>query len=301
MFFYHKKFLRRLHHFFICLILSLIIHGVFNDELAYANTESNRVYDLAGLLSEEEIKDLQALSIESEEETGVEFFILTHNDSNSTYPEKYIEDFEDQLYVADRVYFLYDVYRGEIFMESYGLPEKYIHSKRIYKIFDSVEDYIRNEAFYDAFATYINQSVSYMKDSSDLNHDLNYDKRGKGFDSDNEYDYDSYYKEDQSKIENIFFNIWFQLVASLIIGGITVSALAYNSGGNMSVGGRDYLDRSRKGLIGRRDQFIRSTVTRVRKPSQNTSGGSRGGYNAGGFRGGRSSGGRSHSSGGRKL
>ena len=41
------------------------------------------------------------------------------------------------------------------------------------------------------------------------------------------------------------------------------SALAYNSGGNMSVGGRDYLDRSRKGLIGRRDHYIRSTVTRV--------------------------------------
>ena len=74
----------------------------------------------------------------------------------------------------------------------------------------------------------------------------------------------------------------------------------------MTAGSRDYLDRSKSGLIGRRDQYIRSTVTRVRKPTQNhtssgSRGGSRGGFSSGGFRGGRSSGGRSHSSGGRKL
>ena len=39
------------------------------------------------------------------EKAGIEIYILTHNDKNATYPEKYIEDFEDQLPVEDRVYF----------------------------------------------------------------------------------------------------------------------------------------------------------------------------------------------------
>ena len=108
--------------------------------------ESNRIYDLAGLLSEEEIKDLQALKLESEEETGVEFFILTHNDLIPLILKNTLKILRINFMWLIGYIFLYDVYRGEIFMESYGLPEKYIHSKRIYKIFDSVEDYIRNEA-----------------------------------------------------------------------------------------------------------------------------------------------------------
>jgi uncharacterized protein len=311
--------------YFLYLILSLsmlqILSGsklIDKGRVAYASsseaasitsdTDDRRVYDEAGLLNSYEIEELEAKSQEHGEKAGIEIFILTHNDSNSTYPEKYIEDFEDQLPIGDRVYFLYDVYRGEIFMEGYGLTETYIHSKRIDKIFDSVEDYLRNEYYYDAFDTYITMSAAYMADDSELNydHDYSYDKTPEGFDSNNEYkydeyNYDKYYKEEDLE-NNMLLNFWFQLIVALAIGALVVGALAYRSSGRMTAGARDYLDRRRQGLIGRRDQYIRSTVTRWRKPSQNnTSGGSRGGFNSGGFRGGVSSGGRSHSSGGRKL
>lgn len=276
-------------------------------------TDDKRVYDEAGLMTAYEIKELEALSHEYGDKAGIEIFILTHNDRNATYPEKYIEDFEDQLPIGDRVYFLYDVYAGEIFMESYGLAETYIHSKRIDKIFDNVADFLRNDNYYDAFKTYITMSAGYMEDDSELNfdHDYIYDKPPSGFDPDDEYSYDEYdyeghYRKEDLK-NSIYLDFWFQLAVALVIGAIVVSSLAYHSSGRMTTGSKDYLDRSRQGLIGRRDQYIRSSVTRWRKPSQNTSGGSRGssggrgGFNAGGFRGGRSSGGRSHSSGGRKL
>lgn len=273
-----------------------------------SNSETRRVYDEAGLLTDKEITGLELLSEEYGENAGIEIFILTHNDPNSTYPERYIEDFEDQLPVGDRVYFLYDVSRGEIFMEGYGLAETYIHSKRIDKIFDNVVDDLKNGYYYDTFETYIVMSADYMADESELNydHDYYYDSPPADFDPDNEYSYDEYdydkYYDDEAKGENILLNVWFQLFISLLIGGVVVGLLAYNSSGRMTAGSRDYLDRSKSGLIGRRDHYIRSTVTRVRKPTQNTSsGGSRGGFNAGGFRGGRSGGGRSHSSGGRKL
>lgn len=304
---HRKKFLG------FILILSLILVNFITGDTAIAlATSSNdrRVFDEAGLLTDYEISELELLCQEYGENAGIEIFILTHNDPKATYPERYIEDFEDQLPVGDRVYFLYDVSRKEIFMEGYGLAEIYIHSKRIDNIFDHMEDDIRNKSYYDAFETYINMSADYMSDDSELNydHDYIYDNPPKDFDSDNQYSYDEYdydrYYQDERMEENILYNIWFQLFASLVIGGVVVGVMAYNSSGKMTAGSKDYLDCGKSGLIGRRDHYIRSTVTKVRKPSQNTSsrsGGSRGGFNSGGFRGGSSSGGRSHSSGGRKL
>jgi uncharacterized protein len=309
--------------FSLILILATMLHVLANSKTnhlaVYASSDEavttedytnlKRIYDDAELMNDYEIEELEDLSHESGEKAGIEIFILTHNDRGATYPEKYIEDFEDQLPIGDRVYFLYDVYRGEIFMEGYGLAETYIHSKRIDKIFDNVEDYLRNKNYYDAFKTYITMSAAYMADDSELNydHDYSYDRPPEGFDPDNEYSYDDYdyqgYYDKEELLNSVFMNFWFQLIVALAIGGIVVGALAYRSSGRMTAGARDYQDRSRGGLIGRRDQYIRSSVTRWRKPQQSSSsgGGSRGGFNSGGFRGGRSSGGRSHSSGGRKL
>lgn len=309
---------------FFCLILLLTIAYAFSNNnslviIAYAAsnqasesaTDDRRVYDEAELLSAYEIEELEELSHEYGEKAGIEIIILTHNDRRATYPEKYIEDFEDQLPIGDRVYFLYDVYNGEIFMEGYGLAETYIHSKRIDKIFDNVEDYLRNEYYFDAFKTYITMSAAYMEDDSELNydHDYIYDKPPESFDPNNEYSYDDYdyqgHYDKEELLNSLLLNFWFQLAVAFIIGGIVVGSLAYRSSGRMTAGARDYLDKSRQGLIGRRDQYIRSTVTRWRKPQQSSSSGNRsggrGGFNSGGFRGGSSSGGRSHSSGGRKL
>lgn len=310
----------------------LINHGpADNNTAAYASETDDvstevvynekRVYDEAGLLTYDEVNELEAMCLEYGEKAGIEIYILTHNDSDAAYPEKYIEDFEDQLPVGDRVYFLYDVYNSEIFMEGYGLAETYIHSKRIDVIFDNVEDDLRNGNCFEAFRTYIIMSAEYMEDDSELNydHDYIYDSVPDGFEeksskdtytpnygySYHKYDYEGYYRKEALE-NNILLNFWFQLVVSFVIGGIAVGVMAYHSGGTMTAGARDYLDRSRGGLIGKRDQYIRTSVTRWRKPEANTSSGhhssgSRGGFNASGFRGGVSSGGRSHSSGGRKL
>lgn len=273
---------------------------------ASSDAESNqRIYDNAGLLSTSEYEELEKMCMEYGEDAGIEIFILTHNDPDSVYPEAYIENFEDTLPIGDRVHFLYDVYRNEIFIEGYGLAETYIHSKRIDQIFDEMVDDLRAGEYYDAFETYITMSASYMKDDSELNEDHNYSyetppDRDYDYETD-AYDYDRYYDDPRTtEAEDILENLWFQLAAALVIGAVTVGIMAYHSGGKMTVHGNDYLERSRSGLIGRRDNYIRTRITRVRRPQQSSSSG-RGGFNAGGFRGGISGGGRSHSSGGRKL
>ena len=91
-------------------------------------------------------------------------------------------------------------------------------------------------------------------------------------------------------ILQLFPHRWFQIIASLTIAGIAVSVMAYNSGGRITVNEGTYRDFSNSRVIERNDNYIRTSVTKRRKPSDDNqnSGGSGGG-------GGVSSGGHSHS------
>jgi uncharacterized protein len=275
---------------------------------AYASeseaTESiQHIYDKADLLSTSEITDLEEMCTEYGDEAGIEIMILTHDDSNAVYAEDYIEDFEDTLPVGDRVYLLIDMNNRDVFIEGYGLTETYIHSKRIAVIIDDITPSLSNGDYYNAFLTYIKSSAAYMSDDSELNYDHDYtagtpqssDSNAPNYDETWPTDYNSY----ENTVENVLTNVWFQLLAAIIIGAIAVAIMAYNAGGKMTTGGNTYMDSGNSGLIGRRDDYIRTQVTRVRRPQNNNNGG--GGFNAGGFRGGVSGGGRSHSSGGGKF
>lgn len=286
----------------IALIISLAL-GSSSTTYASENVGSiPRVYDNAGLLSTDEIEHLEKLCIEQGDVVGIEILVLTHNDSSAEHPEIYLEDFNDALPEADRVLLLVDMYNRIFWIQGYGLAETYIHSKRIDRIVEVITSPLSKGHYVEAFETYINMSAEYMTDDSELNWDHDYtvnqpqSNNPDGPYYDDTWPYDSY----GDRKTDIFTTWWVQLIISFVIGGIAVGIMAYNSGGKMTAGSSTYLDRSQSGLIGRRDQYLRTRTTRVRKPQQNnnTRGG---GFNSGGFRGGVSSGGRSHSSGGGRF
>jgi uncharacterized protein len=277
---------------------------------AASEPETGRfVYDDADLLSDSEISDLEEMCTTYGEQAGIEIYILTHDDPSAPYVETYIENFEDQLPVGDRVYIALDMQTRDVFMEGYGTAETYIHSKRIAEMIDKITPDLSDGNYYDAFATYIQMSAGYMSDDSELNTDHDYtantpqssNSSASNYDATWPSEYNSTsYSSTGNQVTNILSNVWVQLLISVIIGAITVGVMAYNSGGRMTVSGNNYMDQNHSGLIGRRDDYIRTTVTRIRKPENNNNAG-RGGFNAGGFRGGMSGGGRSHSSGGGKF
>jgi uncharacterized protein len=288
----------------ICVLLSLL-SGSTALASETGTAESNQhIYDKADLLSTSEIEDLEKMCTEYGDEAGIEIMILTHDDPDAVYAEDYIENFEDNLPVGDRVYILLDMQNRDVFMEGYGLAETYIHSKRIATIIDEITPSLSNGDYYDAFATYIERSAAYMSDDSELNYDHDYtaSKPQSNDPSASNYDetWPAEYNSGNNAVDSILTNVWFQLLAAVIIGIIVVAIMAYNSGGKMTTGGNTYMDSGNSGLIGRRDDYVRTQVTRVRKP-QNNNNNQGGGFNAGGFRGGSSGGGRSHSSGGGKF
>jgi uncharacterized protein len=261
---------------------------------------NQHVYDKAGLLSTTEAEDLEQMCIDYGTEAGIDIMILTHDDSDAVYAEDYIEAFEDQLPVGNRVYLLLDMNERVVFMEGYGTAETYIHSKRIDKIIEEITPDLSGGNYFDACTTYIKRSAAYMSDDSELNTDHDYTAGTPQSSDPNAPNYDETWPSDRntgsSELIDILSNVWLQLIVAVVIGIITVSIMAYNSGGRMTAGSSNYIESNNSGLIGRRDNYVRTQVTRVRKPQNNNSSG--GGFNAGGFRGGSSGGGRSHSSGG---
>lgn len=285
----------------VCLMVALLpFHPAYSDAAEADTTNIQHIYDKANLLSTSEIDNLEEMCADYGAQAGIDIIILTHNDPNAREAEGYIEDFYDQMLYGDSVILLVDMYNRVVFIEGYGLAETYIHSKRINAIIADITPSLKTEDYVSAFTSYIEQSAAYMADDSEINtdHNYNYDSpssanSGNGY---KEGSYDS--SSSNNTADSILTNLWFQLLLSMIVGGVIVGIMASNAGGKMTAGGNTYIDSNQSALIGRQDNYIRTRVTRIRRPTQNNT---RGGFSAGGFGGGISSGGSSHSSGGGKF
>jgi len=271
----------------LAFIFSFLSLFVISPIIAAASETSQfqHIYDDAALLSSSELSDLEDMCVTYGEDADVNIFILTHEDASAVDAEIYIENFYDNnLYgtYTDSVILLIDMANRDVMIEGFGTAETYIHSNRIYEILEDITPYLTDGDYVTAFEKYIKSVNSYMLDTSDPNYSRDYTTPAQDGSDLNKY-IES--KEEKSILENGFI----QLVIAAVIGAGTVGIMAYNSGGRMTAGSNTYIDPNHSGLIGRSDTYLRTTVTRVRKPENNNSGG--------GFQGGVSAGGHSHSSG----
>jgi uncharacterized protein len=223
--------------------------------LAKTTTDIQHIYDDAGLLSSSELDTLEDKCEEYSKKDDIDIIILTHNNSDTVNGEIYIENFNDQKRYLDSVILLVDMSRRDVIVQGYGIAQNKVTSPIATKIAEDVSPYLTDENYAGAFEEYIRLSDKYM----------NY--------------------------VPFYLNSLFHIAVALLIGGITVSTMAFNAGGKMTVNGNNYIDVGNSGLIGRRDDYIRTQVTRIRKP-QNNGGGGGGGISAGGL---------SHSSGSAKF
>jgi uncharacterized protein len=212
--------------------------------LAKTSGDIQHIYDKAGLLSESDLNSLEDMCAEYSEKDDLDIIILTHNDSSAVDAEVYIENFVDKMQYLDSVVLLVDMNSRDVCLESYGKIKSHITASRGDAIINEITPSMQNADYADAFAQYIKSSDKYM----------NYIP--------------------------LYLNPLIQLAVAFIIGGIAVAVMAYNSGGKMTVNGNNYISSNDSGLIGKRDDYIRTQVTRIRKP-QNNSGG--GGISAGGL------------------
>ncbi|NLU51263.1 MAG: hypothetical protein GXX10_00105 [Clostridiaceae bacterium] len=267
----------------VCTTFFLFSHGVYAEE--------QLVYDYAGLLKEDEIENLESIAQEIGSQYNTTIYIITDNNSKGLSRKRYLEDFADSKEVTNSVIIFVNMEPGNrgVEIQGYGQDEFRMNNSRIEFVLDEVVPHLSNGDYYTAFTTFLEKTRYYLgKDPSEDKVIRTPNPNYAGSDK-------NYQKE--LRRNNIFYNIWFQLLVSLGIGGIVAGVLVHNSGGKVTVNDRTYLDSQNSRVVDHWDRYIRTTTTKVRNSS--SSSGSSSSSRSGGS--GVSSGGRSHSGGGRSF
>ena len=278
--------------FLFCLLLA---PGTALHALAAPLTQEY-VYDSDHLLTEDEIVDLKELCQTKGAEAGVDIILLTERLSSYDAEKTYMEDFYDEQYEAGilnehTAMLLINMELRDVYIQGYGNCEFYLNNDRIEYILDDIIPYLSDADYYRAMELFIDEVVYYMEQD-----------KGVSFEYEEGQDYgeawggpSDYYEVSYTPAEAIRY-VPFGMIAliSFVIGAISLAIMASGSGGKVTTNNRSYMDASHSGLTAKRDDYIRTSVTKRRKPQENTSSYS-GPRSSGG--GGISSGGRSHSGG----
>ncbi|HHX63200.1 MAG TPA: hypothetical protein GX707_21180 [Epulopiscium sp.] len=261
---HHTKRYLRLSIFIVSLF---ILIPLISNQTVLAATAKQRIYDFAQLLSPEEVRNLEALAEKHSRKKETDFVVLTSNDADGKDIVKYMEDFYDENGLGydkqhgNTVILTLDMGARDVYVAGFYKGEKFLDNQRSDLVRRKITPELSDGNYYKAFGSFIKTSSKYMGYRPGVNPN------------------------------SPIFNIWLQLVLSLVVGGGVVGTMAYKSSGKMTVNEGTYRDPSHSSVIERRDDYIRTTTTKIKKPSNKSSGGGSGFGGGGGISGG----GHSHS------
>ncbi|KLT18856.1 TPM domain-containing protein [Neobacillus vireti] len=249
------------------------------------NFDRNKyIYDFAHLLTDNEAAELQNIASELGKERETAFIILTVSGTDGKDIVQYVEDFYDDNAPGydqphgNTAILAIDMQERDIYLAGFKKAEQYLSDGRLDQIRDNITPDLSDGHYFQAFSAFITASHEYMgNEPNDGSGSDGYSDYGPGGSSVGYNGYDS--GADQ---ENIFFQWWFQLIASFIVAGVVVAIMAYRSGGRVTVNAGTYMNSDQSRVLNKYDNFVRQTVTRQRKPSNNTHSGGGGGITGGG-------------------
>lgn len=230
---------------------------------AYTVVQGQKIYDDAGLLSDYEISQLSAQIVSVEKAQGIDIYILTTNDDQGYTSDTYSDYFFDEghvdknIFKEDTVILLINMDYREVYLSCYGRCKDKFNSSRIHTITDAVASHLSDMEYFKACEVAIDNIDHYME--TDL----------------------------------FYFQVWFQLLVACGISAVIVIIMAVSRGSHVTTTANTYLDQGHSRLRFHHDNYIRTVVTKTRKPQNNNSGG--GGRSGGGPSG------HSHSGGGSRF
>lgn len=249
---------------------------------AGAATEDARVYDKAGMLTSDEVSQLESYISELRSETGYDFVFLTDTDVayNSDYNEAnradiaHADDFYDYGGFGDSsngnsgIIFYLDMANRNPVIETTGEMIDIINDARLSDLFDTVYSYLGNEDYYGAAYSMFAQTKQYI-DEGVVNGQYRYDAGSDGVDQSDNYNgiiQPTYLRELTGT--DILVALGVGLAVALIYYGTVTSRYSFK--------GRAYhYDlgvNTECELTAASDDFIRETVTRTRRANSSGSG-----------------------------
>lgn len=265
-----------------------------------ASIDSPKVYDYYQLFSDNELEELEDLLNLYTAEGKVDIVVITTDNLDGKSKQTYMEDFYDNASLGydkefgDAVLLMLYMNPNDrsVEIQTYENSRFYVTDDRIENILDEIVPYLANGDYIKALEEYAKLVAQYMSQEAPTpsKNNSNYNN--------NYYNNSPNSNQNTTRVSNssddILRNPLVQLVASLILSGIVVAIMAYNSSGRITTNNRTYLNDNKSSVTGHHDIYLRTTVSRVRKPQNNDN-------NGGHTGGGTSSGGHSHGGGGRSF
>lgn len=250
------KFLKKQCLLSFIMILMLVLPWAMPAKAAPLN---QYLFDHAHLLTAKEAADLQSLSSKLGQERNTALLIITVNGTDGKTLQKYVEDFydaEDPGYDkphGNTAILAIDMQQRDVYLAGFQKAEQYLDGGRLDQIRHKITPDLSDGHYFQAFSAFIQTSYDYMGYEPGVNP------------------------------ENILFKWWVQLIAALVVAGVAVLLMVIRSGGRVTVNAQTYLDRNQSRVLSQYDQFVRETVTRTKKPENNTKSGGGGGVTGGGY------------------
>ena len=274
--------------------------------------EKTRIYDYAGLIAEDDEEVLEIIYYAWGTDAQIDIILVTTDDMEGKSDKTYLEDFQDELYFTQDILaenasvMLINMEERIVTIQGYGDCEFWINNDRTEYILDWVYQDLSRGDYAAAAETFAEQAAYYMKQNAGVSTEYQPGQDyGESYGGKTEY-YSKPLKEQYTVWEYLGMTMSEMLFGALLLGAIgsTVACLIIASGrkAKVTVYHATYADQNNSGLTVSRDDYLHTTVTRIRRPQSSSSsghGGSHGGRSSGG--GGRSSGGRSHSGGSRRF
>jgi uncharacterized protein len=231
-----------------------------------------KVYDNAGLFSEDEANSLKQLAQELVKKCSFDVLILTINDAEGKDSRSYADDFYDDngFGLGDDksgLVLLIDMDNREAYISTSGIAIRIFTDARLDSIIDAITGHLSNGEYAKASSIFLDNVDYYF---------------GKGIPSD-QYNMDTetkerdYYSNQEEapkgvakSLKNLTLFILIAIGSSLVIVGL----MALNNRGKKTTNAGTYLEPGSFVLNDKRDIYVRTTLTQHQINTNSGSGGS---------------------------
>ncbi|MBO1002462.1 TPM domain-containing protein [Pseudogracilibacillus auburnensis] len=248
----------------IIALIFLLFIPFFSNEAHAETVEKQRVFDDANLLSDDEVEKLEKLAAKYSKKRETDFIIITQENIEIDI-EQYMDDFYDEEGLGydkkhgNTAMIGLDMTERDVVLHGFAKAQTYLDPDRLTQIREKITPYLSEGNYYTAFESYILLVDKYMNYRPGVNP------------------------------ENPIYRTWVQFIIAIGLGAVIVGGMAYNVKPKMTTTPGTYRDTERSKVLQRRDRYIRTTVTKRRKPKQSSGGGGSGrsggsiGRTSGGF------------------
>ena len=246
---------------FIVLLLSsasVVFAGALDEDSSIA--DAYQISDEAGIISDGTESEIMTEMKNVYDKYGVSAFIVTTTEVGmSDAYDNVIQRYASRITASDKVVLFIGYKENDHVyqIDSYGdFASEYLSNDRLSWIQDDMQSDMTSGSFGSACMTYARELMTYC---------------GR-----------------RPILDSLFFNSLLQLGLCAVIALVTVIIMLQGMGGQITVSGRDYLDKKNSKVIGSFDRFTHRTVEEIHHSDSSSSGGGGGGGGGHSSSGGRS-------------